>query len=245
MCFFDITEAKVGVKDFFAASRQRFPDGVGLGIKIHRGDRVLVEIILVSKEAMEDACSTGVQVGDKLLKAHAALEPDSIILIMKLENIPIIHHGEIIKGLEESLAPFGKMLDVRLLELPHGGWFMGKVYVCLELHKTEDHATNELTDRIPWHDDDKCTLYATWKAMAPYCTYCHQEGHGRRDCPAYQNQTQSLPRLGFHSVLVLVLLSISTISYLNYTLHFKQSEQKVNLCQLPVSKTDGITQFGN
>lgn len=95
MCFFDITEAKVGVKDFFAASRQRFPDGVGLGIKIHRGDRVLVEIILVSKEAMEDACSTGVQVGDKLLKAHAALEPGSIILIMKLENIPILHHGEI------------------------------------------------------------------------------------------------------------------------------------------------------
>lgn len=44
---------------------------------------------------MEDACSTGVQVGDKLLKAHAALEPGSIILIMKLENIPILHHGEI------------------------------------------------------------------------------------------------------------------------------------------------------
>lgn len=52
--FYDVTGTKVSPKAFYAAAREVFPVGVGLGILTHRdSDRILVEIIWTQKHPVK------------------------------------------------------------------------------------------------------------------------------------------------------------------------------------------------
>lgn len=183
--FYDVTGTKVSPKAFYAAAREVFPVGVGLGILTHRdNDRILVEIILDSEASCEAACACALVIGENTrFQATRSLPPDHKVTKVRLEKLPLLPKSALEEGLRKCLSRYGHIIQIGLYEEPKGGWFLGRGFAVLSSHPAEQFA--QLTHRLHWGDitgTDR-SFFAYWDTMGLHCRYCHETTHALVDCP--------------------------------------------------------------
>ena len=97
--------------------------------------------------------------------------------------MPLVRENELLATLQESLKPFGHIMDIGCFREPTTNFFIGSGFAVLDCqHDKGNHPYQELKHIIDWASDYEYTFYATWAEMPLHCTWCHAPGHHRRDC---------------------------------------------------------------
>jgi len=160
--------------------------------------------VTVSPSFGESLCTEGIKLPsfEQPFVGYRSLSADEEILKISLSGLPR-HYGrkhggliELCTDMDTNFAKFGSIIDCGIIA-GTTGVFAGHGYVVLELTKSGKSNKNSVLDHVvEWtypvlcpvtgkqsQHIDKVQVYATWKAMDPYCRYCHAGDHLIQKCP--------------------------------------------------------------
>ncbi|KAI9309799.1 hypothetical protein BX666DRAFT_1873073 [Dichotomocladium elegans] len=109
-----------------------------------------------------------------------AIDDTNTITKVTLTNLPMLPPTEVLAGLQESLQPFGNLVDIGIVTEPTTGLFMGSGYAVLSTNPT-DSTIVPLAHTVMWQNTDE-VFHCTWNNMPTWCRYCHETGHTKFEC---------------------------------------------------------------
>ncbi|KAI8330567.1 hypothetical protein BC941DRAFT_340923, partial [Chlamydoabsidia padenii] len=151
-----------------------------------QGSKLLVEVAFQQDDpAYTKALNNGIVVESRKLRllpnlALSAKENEANIIRVSLSKIPSLPEPRILSGLKETMAPYGKILDLGICYEPTTQTFNGSGYAIMYL---TDDKTKQLNHNIPWRGTEY-GLYGIWSKMPRFCRYCHKGDHVVTECPS-------------------------------------------------------------
>ncbi|KAI8327587.1 hypothetical protein BD560DRAFT_379532 [Blakeslea trispora] len=105
-----------------------------------------------------------------------ALASNMEVMRIRLSKLPFLKEVDLLQGLEQSLSPYGQILDVGIFIEPETQTYTCTGYAILNIHAGENmESFKPLSHCIPWNNSQDSDFYAVWNQMPKYCKYCHQE----------------------------------------------------------------------
>ncbi|KAI8366203.1 hypothetical protein BD560DRAFT_447975 [Blakeslea trispora] len=181
--FVDMTGRKESVAEFFLLVAHQYPSRVGV-LPQKVGNLRYAEICFDDDDVtvVSSFLKEGLRFADgSVVIPCKALGPHMEVINVRLSSLPFLREPKLLKGLKESLSPFGEILDVGIFLDPASKTYACTGYAVLNVKKKEG-AYCPLTHLVPWEDSEDLSFYAVWKQMPPYCKYCHAEGHILANC---------------------------------------------------------------
>lgn len=182
--FIDMTNRKESKVEFLTLVSDQYPTRIGV-LTQQVGSLRFAEINFHPEDAaIGKILKDGLKLKDNtVIIPCRALDAHMEVTRLRLSNLPFLNKAELLKGLKNSLSPFGEILDVGILVEPKTRTYMCAGYAIINTISTNDKVQfDNLTHLIPWDGDDKSSFYAVWNKMPPYFRYCHVEGHVVGDC---------------------------------------------------------------
>ncbi|KAF7728209.1 adenyl-nucleotide exchange factor sse1 [Apophysomyces ossiformis] len=182
--FFDITMFESQTKDVLKAIKTQYPNLIG-GRTIKHGPQILAEINfdLSDITSRTQSCTAGFVYKETRILAVEALQCEPDIFRIRLTDLPFLKPDKLKQGIQQSLAPYGRVLDVGISRDADFGLYMGNGYAVLDRRPEENGPPfAEIKHSIQWCDSTDC-FYAFWRDMPVHCVFCHELGHIREDCP--------------------------------------------------------------
>ncbi|KAI9003754.1 hypothetical protein CLU79DRAFT_714307, partial [Phycomyces nitens] len=151
------------------------------------GPRRLLEINFSPQNNMDtqQACQTGLHFPNEntTVLATSGLETGAIIQCVCLSRLPIFDLSDLLYGLQASLVPYGRVLDVGICREPKFQTFLGTGYTILDIHPTKSgEKYPRMPHNIQWMDTTD-GFHTTMSSMPIWCQYCHADGHDHQNCP--------------------------------------------------------------
>ncbi|KAG2223388.1 hypothetical protein INT45_002883 [Circinella minor] len=184
--FIDISTRPENELTVIQMAKQQFPELMGV-IPLHEGKHcVLLELAFDDNNVLQRALTVGLEFPKNKTRilGACAMPNKGIVCKLCLSRLPLIREAELLSTLQESLQPYGRILDIGSFREPTTNFFMGSGYAILDCQPVlEEHPYQELKHIIDWAGEYEHAFYATWADIPLYCTWCHEQGHQHRDCP--------------------------------------------------------------
>ncbi|KAG2223277.1 hypothetical protein INT45_007003 [Circinella minor] len=85
-----------------------------------------------------------------------------IIYKLRLTRLPLVCEAKLLKTLQESLQPYGRILDIGSFREPTTNFFMGSGYAILDCQPVVgEHPYQELKHIIDWAGEYEHAFYVT------------------------------------------------------------------------------------
>ncbi|KAI7857096.1 hypothetical protein BDC45DRAFT_566626 [Circinella umbellata] len=183
--FIDISIRHEDELSVIQLAKQQFPNSMGVIPHREGKRRVLLELAFDDEEDVERALHIGLEFlkTKTRILASIAMPNKGIVRKLRLTRLPLVRETELLSIVKKSLLFYGRILDIGCFREPTTNFFMGSGYAVLDCQHLEgERPFYELKHIIDWASDYEHTFYATWADMPLHCTWCHAEGHHRRDC---------------------------------------------------------------
>ena len=183
--FIDISTRPEKELSVIQMAKQEFPESIGVIPHREGKNRVLLEFAF-DDIVLQRALTVGLEFSKnktRILGARA-MPNKRIVRKLHLTRLPLVRKAELLRTLQQSLQPYGRILDIGSFREPTTSFFIGSGYAILDCQPvTGEHPYQVHKHIIDWADEDEHTFYATWADMPLHCTWCNEQGHHRRDCP--------------------------------------------------------------
>lgn len=130
-----------------------------------------LEVYITPDNDLNDIRQEGNVFSDANLKVIPckAVDDQSQIVKLKLSHLPMLPEKEVLEGLQQSLAMFGNILDILILNDPVTGFFMGGGFAYIDVAQANaiapERKYQELSHQISWMESPKEVFRATWNNM--------------------------------------------------------------------------------
>ncbi|KAG0174639.1 adenyl-nucleotide exchange factor sse1 [Apophysomyces sp. BC1015] len=182
--FFDITLCGGRLKEVLKEIATEYPSAVG-GTTHKDGPQLLAEINFDEDDTVSrtQACTVGIEYKGTRILATEALQHEPQIVRLNLSGLPFLKADKLQPELRDSLAIYGRILDIGISRDAEFDLFMGDGYAILDRYQPEGQQPfADIKHHIRWTKSTNF-FYATWKNMPLHCMFCHEQGHVRSDCP--------------------------------------------------------------
>jgi hypothetical protein len=177
--FIDLRSQTINKTEFLVLVKEQYPTVVGV-----KSSSKIAELNFDDEDHdnYQRCLDTGLKItktGPVILLCKV-LTGETEIVTLNLSELPFAKKNVLLAGLKKSLATYGEVLGVgTLVDLTT------QIYVChgYATLNIKAHPNQPLTHLLPWFGSTTISFRAVWSSMAPYCKYCHQDGHIIHDCP--------------------------------------------------------------